>query len=355
MIVKTKRIEAWPRCRVDFYQHEARLSNLTPGSRYTYDVFIGGADVTAGQDSFLTAPPTGTGTVRFIAFGDSGVGSPAQRELAALMTADTFDLAVHAGDVAYGVPEGIGSGNYQQYDEWVFGVYQAWMRSRPMFPSIGNHDDELNDGEPYRNVFVLPPGGASTTYPDHAERFYSYDYGPVHFVALDTELAFQDPARRDAQLAWLDADLSSTSQPWRVVYMHRSPYNSGTRHGSDLAVRAAFAPVFERHNVQLVISAHEHIYERSVPWREFSAGPGVTYIVTGGGGAPLYSSGSDVWTAYSDAIHHYVRVAVAGCTLSAEAVARNGSVFDTFSIDRCVESAATSELATTFEPISLQD
>jgi hypothetical protein len=67
-------------------------------------------------------------------------------------------------------------------------------------------------------VFVLPEEGATTKYPDNAERFYSFDYGPVHFVALDTEHAFIDTARRQAQLAWLDADLAATTQPWKVVY-----------------------------------------------------------------------------------------------------------------------------------------
>jgi hypothetical protein len=185
----------------DFYQHEARLFSLAPASRYTYDVFLSGFDLTGGQDMFSTAPSTGSGTVRFIVFGDSGIGSSAQRQLAARMAVDSFDLAIHVGDVAYGTAGGTGGGSYPQLDDWVFGVYAAWLRSHPFFPSIGNHDDEVDFARPYRDVFVLPANGWSAEYPDHAERYYSFDYGPVHFVALDTELAFRDPARRRARPA----------------------------------------------------------------------------------------------------------------------------------------------------------
>jgi hypothetical protein len=320
----------------DFYQHEARLTSLTPATRYLYDVLVGGTDVTPGQDAFSTAPPAGTGSVRFIAFGDSGIGSLAQRQLATRMIADTFDFSIHTGDVAYGTAEGVGGGSYRQFDDWVFGIYGPWMRSRSFSPSIGNHDDEVASARPYRDVFVLPTNGATTTYPDHSERFYSYDYGPIHFVSLDTELAFQDPARRNAQLAWLDADLAATSQPWRIVYLHRPPYSAGPHHGSDLAVRNAFAPIFERHHVQLVVAGHEHDYERSVPWREFvPSGGTVVYLVSGGGGGPVYPSGTAAWTAHSASRHHYVRLSVSGCTLSGEAVGIDGSVFDAFTIDGC--------------------
>jgi hypothetical protein len=321
----------------DFYQHEAELVGLAPSTRYTYDVFVGNVDATvSATDAFTTAPLVGTGTVRFIAFGDSGVGSTAQRQLADRMTADSFDLALHAGDIAYGNSAGTGGGSYRQFDDWVFGVYGPWMRSRPLFPSIGNHENEVAAARPYRDVFVLPEGGATAAFPDHAERFYSFDYGPVHFVALDTETAFQTLSRRQAQLAWLDADLASTTQPWKIVFLHRPPYNAGTRHGSDLAVRAAFAPIFEARGVQLVISAHEHDYERTRPLRQHQAeGAAVTYLVTGGGGAPLYPSATGPWTAFSASRHHYVRGVVGNCVLSLEAVGLGDTVFDRADLDRC--------------------
>ena len=320
----------------DFYQHEAPLSGLAPSTRYTYDVFMSNVDVTAGQDAFTTAPPTGTGTVRFIAFGDSGVGSTAQRQLAVQMESEPFDLAIHTGDVAYGTANMIGGGSYAQYDDWVFGIYRSWLRSHPISPTIGNHDEEIGLARAYRDVFVLPDNGATSAFPDHAERFYSFDYGPVHFVVLDTELAFTDTNRRQAQLAWLEADLSSTSQPWRIVTVHKPPYSASAAHGSDLAVRQAFSPLFERYGVQLVMSGDDHNYERTVPLRAFTSnGTAVTYVVTGGGGAALYQSGTNYWTARSASIHHYLRVSVASCVLQVTAHAADGSDVETFAIDRC--------------------
>ena len=94
-------------------------------------------------------------------------------------------------------------------------------------------------------MFSLPQNGAIP------ERYYSFDEGPVHFIVLDTEYAFQDTTRRAEQLAWIESDLSTTRQPWKIALFHRSPYSSGAEHGSDLAVRAAFGPLFERYGVDL--------------------------------------------------------------------------------------------------------
>jgi len=311
----------------DFYQYEAQLTGLSASTAYTYDVFMNGTDVTPGRDTFTTAAPSGTGTVRFIAFGDSGIGSTQQSQLAARMAADTFDLALHTGDVAYG------ASSYPEYDAWVFGVYSQWMRTHPFFPSIGNHDDSNANARPYRDVFVLPDMAATPAYPDNAERYYSFDYGPIHFVALDTELALLDPGRRQVQVSWLDADLAATTQPWKIVFFHRSPYSSSSVHGSMLDVRQAFSPILEKRGVQLVLSGHDHDYERSVPWREFVSNGGfVTYVVTGGGGAPLYSVGTSPWTAMSASVHHYVRATVSGCGLTLEAVRLDGAVIDRVSL-----------------------
>jgi hypothetical protein len=318
----------------DYYQHEATLRGLSPGTRYTYVPSLDGSHLSPG-DAFVTAPPVGTGTIRFIAFGDSGVGSTEQRQLAARMTADRFDLAVHTGDVVYGTSTTSGAGGYVQLHNWFFDIYRDWLRTRPMFPSIGNHDEEANRAAPYRDVFVLPTNGATAAYPDHSERFYSFDYGPAHFVVLDTELAFQDLTRRQAQLQWLEADLAATTQPWKIAVFHRSPYSAGGEHGSDLAVRAAFSPLFDRYRVQLVLSGHEHDYERSIPIRETADGGPTVYVVTGGGGARLYPAGSTWFTAASRSAFHYMRGALDPCRLTLEAVGLDGVAFDSTILDRC--------------------
>jgi hypothetical protein len=325
---------------IDYYQHEARLTNLSTATSYNYEIFVNGIDATPGLvDRFATAPAAGTGSVRFIAFGDSGIGSIQQQQLAALMTSDSFDIALHGGDVVYGTISTTGGAHYLQYHDWFFNIYKDWLRSRPVFPSIGNHDDAISSGRAYRDLFVLPENGESAAFPDHKERYYSFDYGPVHFVALDTELAFQNATRRQEQLNWLAADLAATGQPWKVAYFHRPPYSAGGEHGSDLAVRQAFGPIFEQYGVHLVISAHEHTYERAVPWREGPASnQAVTYLVTGGGGARLYLAGQMSWTAVSRSAYHYLRGTISGCQLTIQAIGLDGSIIDQFSLDKCAQA-----------------
>ena len=322
----------------DYYQHEAAVGGLSPATTYGYDVFVGNTDVNAVSDRFTTAPAAGTGRAQFIIFGDSGTGSTDQQALAAVMDADTFDLAMHAGDIAYGNSGGTGDATYSTYQSWFFDVYRDWLRRRPFFPSPGNHDVRAGTswGEAYLNLFVLPELAGAGAYPDHAERYYSFDYGSVHFVALDTEAAFVDSSRRAEQLRWLEADLSSTSLLWKVAYFHRSPYSSGG-HGSDTAVRQAFGPLFEKYNVQLVLSAHDHGYERSVPWRSSTdtTRQAVTYIVTGGGGGPLYPVSQSAWTATSASRHHYVKVTIDGCDATIDAIGKDGAAFDRHRLDGC--------------------
>ncbi|HEX5475481.1 MAG TPA: Ig-like domain-containing protein [Vicinamibacterales bacterium] len=328
----------------NYYQHVAALTGLSASTTYAYDILVQGVDLNPAADQFTTAPPTGTGTVRFVALGDSGVGSTAQQQIGARIGAETFDFALHAGDIAYGSADGTGDGSFSTFENWFFSTYAGWLRSHPIFPADGNHDSRPSNGNgtAYLADFVLPTNGATAAFPDDAERFYSFDYGPVHVDVLDTETAFQDTSRRADQLAWLAADLAATTQPWKIAVFHRPPYSSGGEHGSDLDVRAAFDPIFEQYGVQLAISGHEHDYERTIPIDVSNpAAPGVTYVVTGGGGAPLYPAASSAWTAYAESRYEYLRGTVDSCTLDLDAVNIDGAVFDHVSLSRCASGPDT--------------
>ena len=318
-----------------YYQHEAVLTGLHASTNYQYDLRVAGVDPTPGVvDQFRTAPAVGTGTIRLVAFGDSGNGSTAQGQVASAIDADTFDLALHTGDIAYS------SGTHAQFESYFFPYYRDWLRRAAFFPSIGNHDERTASATPYRRFFVLPPDGGSAAFPNNAERFYSFDYGPVHFIALDTEAAFLSTTRRQEQLAWLTEDLqNSQDQPWRVAFFHRPPYSSGGEHGSDLTIRQVFGPLFEQYNVHVVINGHEHDFERTVPWRVSTntAWQAVTYVVTGGAGAALYPAGSNEWTAFSRSAHHYVRAVVSPADFTIEAVGTNGVVFHSFILNRSLQ------------------
>ena len=324
----------------DYYQHEATVTGLAAVTTYPYEVWVG--SVRAAANSFKTAPAPGTGSVKFMAFGDSGTGVTIQKTLASRIAADTWDLALHTGDVAYGVSTTGGDATYKTYHAWFFDIYRDWLARRPFYPAMGNHDGRQSNayGKAYLDLFVLPEETAASIHGDE-ERYYSFDYGPVHFVVLDTERAFMDLTRRPTQLQWLESDLSSSPLPWKIAVFHKPPYSSGTVHGSELTVRQAFGPLFEKYGVQMVITGHDHAFERSVPWRASTdrTKQAVTYIVTGGAGAKLYSVRISPWTARSISKNHYMRVNVSGCVLSHEAVGADGVVFDRFTLDRCLQAS----------------
>jgi 3',5'-cyclic AMP phosphodiesterase CpdA len=209
------------------------------------------------------------------------------------------------GDVAYE------DGTLEQFEHNVFDVYQDLFRSFPVFPISGNHEYETADAAAFREVFVLPENGG----PAGVERWYSYDWGPIHFVALDTELVNAE------QQAWLDADLAATTQPWKVVYLHKPPFSSGV-HGSDLAVRDRFVPTFVRHGVQLVLAGHDHDYERT------DVLDGITYVVSGGGGRGTRGVGSSSWTAFSVEVLHFLLVRTQGERMLVHAIDATGREFD---------------------------
>ncbi len=171
------------------------------------------------------------------------------------------------------------------------------------------------NGAPFRDVFALPGD----------ERWYSYDWGRIHFAALDTEADYA------TQAAWLDADLAASNAPWKILYMHRPPYSSGL-HGSDLGLRAAIAPVAERHHVQLVLAGHDHDYERMIPQN------GVAYVVTGGGGRGTYSVGESSFTAFSESVIHFVIVEVGVDELVLHAIDATGVEFDALVVPRATEA-----------------
>ena len=316
----------------DYYQHEATLIGLAPSTTYTYDVLLGGVSATGGDDRLTTAPPPGTGSVSFIAFGDSGSGTRAQHRLAELMIDDSaanrWDLALHTGDVVY--PKG----TYALLHQRFFDIYAPWLRRRPAFMSFGNHEDYALKGKPYFDLFVLPENGANPAFPAHRERYYSFDYGPVHFIALDTQ---PNPGWQQ-QVDWLVRDLESTSQPWRIAFFHRPAFGSNA-FSSAPDIQPALRPVFERFGVQLVLQGHEHDYARGAPWREGAAShQAVIYIVTGGGGAGLNDPRPGPWLADWASAFHFLRGTASDCTptgsceLQLEAIGQDGAPLDAFTL-----------------------
>ncbi|HEY7375533.1 MAG TPA: metallophosphoesterase [Polyangia bacterium] len=293
-------------------QWMATVSGLTPDTTYCYTIYQDGQPVTAPAPLRSAPAPGSTGRVQFVALGDSGGGGSDQRALLRQIETVPFDFMIHTGDIAYD------DGTLAEFESRFFGVYAPLLASRPIFPASGNHDYETADAAPYRQVFVLPENGG----PDGVERWYSYDWGDVHLVALDTEKI------GPSQAAWLEADLAANQLPWTIVYGHRPPHSSG-EHGDDPGFNSWLVPILKAHHVQLVLSGHDHDYERFQPI------DGITYIVTGGGGKGVRDFSSlEQGSAFADAVIHVLVVTVDADTLTTHAIDGTGREFDSTTINR---------------------
>jgi hypothetical protein len=129
------------------------------------------------------------------------------------------------------------------------------------------------------------------------------------------------------QYLWLQNDLASTHQPWKVVFFHVPPYSSGP-HGSNSLVARALEPLFTQYGVDLVFNGHDHDYERSVIHN-------ITYIVTGGGGAPLGGqSTSNPASVFFSTTFEAVQVSVTASQLTVAGVKPDGTRFDPFTLSQ---------------------
>ena len=262
----------------------------------------------ASDNSIRTAVPPTQITFSFIAFGDTRTGDDAHRQVVSSILSLTPTLVLHMGDF-------VANGNDSAQWTTFYSIEHDLQSQIPFYGVLGNHEG----GNPccYFNHFDWP----------NNKRWYSFDYGNVHFVALEID-GYADYASGSPQVQWLKNDLAHTSQQWKVVFFHIPPYSSGSEHGSDLGVRAVMEPLFRQYGVDLVFNGHDHDYERSMA-------NGITYIVTGGGGAPLYAKGQpDPASVYFTSTYHSVQVNVTGMTLTVAGVRPDGVRFDEFTLHK---------------------
>jgi hypothetical protein len=322
-----------PLAQLGTQMHQAPISGLQPDTTYVYKIFTNGEDLWPEQTlTFRTAPSRGSSApFTFAAFGDFGKNSDSQKRLRDQMARDSFRFLVTTGDNAYD------AGRYSEFDTKVFQIYGDVFSKAAVFPTLGNHDYATSSGAPYLDLFSLPRNAWRAS--DH-ERYYSFDYGNLHVVALDTNapLNVSDSAASDDMLDWLRDDLRRTTQPWVVAVVHHAPYSTGS-HGSDSRVLSTLVPIFEQYNVDLVLSGHDHIYQRSKPLRggqvSTVAQGGIVYVVSGAGSAADYGCGSATWLqiAYCGKTYGlYNRVHVSSSQLTVETVDEKGIVHDSFSL-----------------------
>lgn len=215
---------------------------------------------------------------------------------------DPYDVLLLLGDNVYP------SGDPARLPQTVFEPFGPVLASGAQLLAIlGNHD--VKDGHADAQLAALGMPG----------RWWARQVGDATIIALDSN----EPHNPD-QRAWLERTLAETTTTWRIVAIHHPPFSAGYQ-GSSLDVRAEFAPLFERYGVQLVLSGHEHDYQRSKVIN------GVTYVVTGAA-ADTRRSGREAFTAASASWHHFVDLNVFADHLFIRAVNQSGRVFDMVTI-----------------------
>ena len=262
--------------------HMVRLTNLKPGTRYYYQTGrVSGYDNTNIEKQwFYTHPETVTAT-RIWVIGDSGQPGETVNQVrdSALSwmqdnpidpgqepsgeTSNTnplVDIWISLGDLAYT------SGTNAQFQAGLFDTFGDQLANTALWPVYGNHDDRRWT---YFRVFDLPKNGEAGGVASKTENYYSIDYSNVHFVMLDSQAS--DRSKTGKMASWLERDLAENDKPWTVVAFHHPPYTKGS-HDSDETydsrgrmqdMRGNILPILEQAGVDLVLSGHSHMYERS--------------------------------------------------------------------------------------------
>ncbi len=210
-------------------------------------------------------------SLNFAVAGDSRDGPDVYRRVLAAVTDDGSEFLVHVGDL---VNEGT-EAQWQEFAQIMKGF------ALPFHPVPGNHDGLNGKLEGY------------LTYSGAPAAHYSFDRGEIHFTMADSH----NGGISAAELAWLREDLSASTQPLKMVFLHHPPFDpDGTDHIMAYG-NEAFMQLMVEQEVDYVFAGHIHAYARGER-------DGVTYVITGGAGAPLYSADHPL------AYPHYLRVSI---------------------------------------------
>ncbi len=254
------------------YNHELILNNLQPATRYYYAVYnedhaLAEAD---SNQYFQTNPLLGQAVPTTVwVLGDCGTKNANQRAVRDAyynyIGENHTDALLFLGDNAYD------DGTDNEYQRAIFeNMYEAILRKTNAWSCIGNHDvhsaNATNQSGPYFDIFNLPKQGEAGGVPSGTEAYYSFDYGNIHFVVLNsnnlTGLIVGSPMYN-----WCRSDLQNTNADWIISLWHHPPYTKGS-HNSDIEqnlvqMRQNFLPLLEANGVDLVLCGHSHSYERS--------------------------------------------------------------------------------------------
>ena len=242
------------------------LAGSTTGAQTRVAFLAVGDDGVGGSAQLPPAgfagPTTGAQTrVAFLAVGDYGVGGAAQlaigRRMERYEARRGAQMLATLGDNDYTLSPSRFRSNWSRSYAW---ARRAGLRIAGV---LGNHDYGTQSGRYVFRTLGMP--GA----------YYTRRLGDAELFLLDSN------AVTDRQTAWLEQRLADSGATWKIAVLHHPPYTCGGHEGHSTVV-SRWVPLFEKYGVQLVLSGHDHNYQR------FARRKGVTYVVHGGGGAGLY-------------------------------------------------------------------
>ncbi|HEY3128683.1 MAG TPA: metallophosphoesterase [Acidobacteriota bacterium] len=249
--------------------------------------------------------PNNPDSLHFAVIGDSGTGERGQYEVGDRMVEYrqkfSYDMVLMLGDNIYG---GKSARDYQNKFELPYKkLLDAGVK---FYAALGNHDEANSTRYKLFNM-----SGA---------RFYTFKApkGDVRFFALDSNYMDQ------AQLAWLEKELKNSNQNWKICFFHHPLYSSGGRHGSDVQLRRVLEPIFVKYGVNVVLSGHDHFYERIKPQL------GIYYFVCGAAGQLAVGDidRTNLTAKGFDRDNHFMLMEVAGDDLSFQTISRTGQTVD---------------------------
>ena len=308
-------------------RHQVILRDLGPGTRYQVLVGLGedptdlreprlyGSDW--GELRFRTASSNST-DLRIGVLGDSGFGESETEDLAELMVRYQLDFGLHTGDLAYRAFEEDSSP--ESYAKKYFLNLSPLLLNLPVYPVPGNHEYDADAYWQDRPFFYTAFAGIDQLGPPN-QTWYSFARSGIQFLMLDSQ-AFHGAGGRQEQTAWLKERLDDPGYRFSIPVFHTPPYTSGRHREDGRAIRSEWQPLFEAAQVPLVLSGHDHNYERIVL-------NGVTYVVSGGGSTVLYPEtgevpGSQVFARQT----HFVLLEVLADRISLSAINLDGEVLD---------------------------
>lgn len=248
-------------------------------------------------------------SVRFAVIGDMGTGGKEQYEVAAQMEqwrAKTgFDFVLMLGDNIYGSKSA--ADMKRKFEDPYKPLLDAGVK---FYASLGNHD---NPNERFYKPFNMGE-----------KRYYNFKRGNAEFFALDS--SYTDPQ----QLDWLSKVLRDSNAAWKICYFHHPLYSDGKFHGPDTDLRSRLEPIFRATGVRVVLSGHEHLYERLKPH------DGIYYFVLGNSGelrTHNLRASSDTAKGF-DTDRGFMVMEIAGDQLYFQTISRTGETVDSGTINR---------------------